>query len=324
VSACSHTCIIARHVDRNGRLREVLTHPGAAGSTLVLDRDVRTRRDLRLIAHLAADEPPVNALLTCREYLRNHRRLCRLLTAEDLVAGPIVQEAIAGELVDDRYGPAVGGDGPVGGETVELLDRYGYAYRLGCTYRLAARVNRSATTARRSSIPIMRWLRYSVGWGCGEQDADVDRSADESGTHAGEHVCVRDVVGAIESYQPVRALTTAALTRCQGRSDISTSILRAELERIDSSRIVLNRGLREAVLAVVSAQGLTMSEITARCGRCKRDTRGNCHGDTSWLARRIGLVPEGGRDRPTPWVHSDVLALIAREGLGISPREVEL
>ncbi len=28
--------------------------------------------------------------------------------------------------------------------------------------------------------------------------------------------------------------------------------------------------------------------------------------------------------RPTPWVHSDVLGLIAREGLRISPREVEL
>jgi hypothetical protein len=31
-----------------------------------------------------------------------------------------------------------------------------------------------------------------------------------------------------------------------------------------------------------------------------------------------------GKPRPTPWVHSDVLALIARDGLGISPREVEL
>jgi len=27
---------------------------------------------------------------------------------------------------------------------------------------------------------------------------------------------------------------------------------------------------------------------------------------------------------PTPWVHSDVLALIARRGLGLSPREVEV
>jgi len=27
---------------------------------------------------------------------------------------------------------------------------------------------------------------------------------------------------------------------------------------------------------------------------------------------------------PKPWVSSDVLAVIAREGLGIAPREVEL
>ena len=38
---------------------------------------------------------------------------------------------------------------------------------------------------------------------------------------------------------------------------------------------------------------------------------------------RLGMMPEGGRARPTPWVHSDVLALIARDGLGLSPREVE-
>jgi hypothetical protein len=78
------------------------------------------------------------------------------------------------------------------------------------------------------------------------------------------------------------------------------------------------------VLAAIGKRSLTMSEITIRCGRFKRDARGNCHGDTSWLARRIGLAPENGRGAPTPWVHSDVLALVARQGLGISPREVEL
>jgi hypothetical protein len=67
-----------------------------------------------------------------------------------------------------------------------------------------------------------------------------------------------------------------------------------------------------------------MSEIAMRCGRVKRDSAGNESGETSWLARRLGILPEGGRDTPTPWVHSDVLALIARLGLGISPREVEV
>jgi len=61
-----------------------------------------------------------------------------------------------------------------------------------------------------------------------------------------------------------------------------------------------------------------------RCGRVKRDRRGNVSGETSWLARRLGLLPEGGERVPTPWIHSEVLALIARRGLGLCPREVEL
>ena len=35
-------------------------------------------------------------------------------------------------------------------------------------------------------------------------------------------------------------------------------------------------------------------------------------------------TPEAGQDQPTRWVHSDVLALIARDGLAMSPNEVEL
>jgi hypothetical protein len=67
-----------------------------------------------------------------------------------------------------------------------------------------------------------------------------------------------------------------------------------------------------------------MSEIALRCGIVKRDRRGKVSGETSWLARRIGIMPEGGETEITPWIHSDVLAVIARKGLGISPREVEL
>jgi len=90
------------------------------------------------------------------------------------------------------------------------------------------------------------------------------------------------------------------------------------------SPIVLNRGLREAVLAAVKGGGLSMSEIAMRCGRSKRDANGSESGETSWLARRIGILPEGGQQTPTPWVSSDVLALIARDGLAIAPHEVEL
>jgi hypothetical protein len=67
-----------------------------------------------------------------------------------------------------------------------------------------------------------------------------------------------------------------------------------------------------------------MSEIAIRCGRVKHDSRGNESGETSWLARRLGLLPEGGQSTPTPWIHSEVLGLIARQGLGMAPREVEL
>jgi hypothetical protein len=67
-----------------------------------------------------------------------------------------------------------------------------------------------------------------------------------------------------------------------------------------------------------------MSEIAIRCGRIKRDRNGNASGETSWLARRLGIMPEGGCTAPTPWIHTDVLALIARCGLGVAPREVEL
>jgi hypothetical protein len=105
---------------------------------------------------------------------------------------------------------------------------------------------------------------------------------------------------------------------------VSTAVLHEQLERVRESPVVLNRKLRLAVLAAGERRDLSMSEIALRCGRIKRDCRGKCSGETSWLARRVGLMPESGSGRPTPWVHSDVLALIARNGLGISPREVEL
>ncbi len=97
-----------------------------------------------------------------------------------------------------------------------------------------------------------------------------------------------------------------------------------EHERLAGSPIVLNRGLREAVQRELRLGVLSMSEIALRCGRAKRDRRGNSSGETSWLARRIGQKPEGAEQRPCPWIHSDVLALIARDGLSISPNEVEL
>jgi hypothetical protein len=140
-----------------------------------------------------------------------------------------------------------------------------------------------------------------------------------------EAVSLREAIGTVQSYEPLCTLTRSALARAErDPSRISTSILRAELTRVLESPIVLNRALREVVLDRVANGGVSMSEIAIRCGRVKRDARGRVTGETSWLSRRIGLLPEGGQAEPTRWVHTDVLALIAREGLGIAPREVEL
>jgi hypothetical protein len=136
-------------------------------------------------------------------------------------------------------------------------------------------------------------------------------------------VTLRQVIGALQSYEPARTQTAQALQRHDG-DGISVTCLRGEFDRMTSSSIVLNRRLREAMLASMQRERLTLSEIAIRCGRIKRDENGNESGETSWLARRVGMLPEGGREAPTPWVSSEVLALIARDGLGLAPREVEL
>jgi len=157
------------------------------------------------------------------------------------------------------------------------------------------------------SIPELRWTRAGT----------EDMSAVST-------VSLRAAIAMLESYEPLCRQTREALAHHDEDAGVSRSVLRTELARVLRSPIVLNRGLREAVLERVRREETTMSEIAIRCGRLKRDARGNRCGETSWLARRIGLLPEGGRRVPTPWVHSDVLALIARDGLGIAPREVEL
>lgn len=170
----------------------------------------------------------------------------------------------------------------------------------GCLHALRA-------VPSRMSIPELRWTR-----------ADPRRDGEPA------PVSLRSAIALIESYEPFCTYTREAIARHERDDALSTSVIRTELARVLRSPIVLNRGLREAVLARISCEEMTMSEIAIRCGRLKCDARGNRSGETSWLARRIGLLPEGGQSAPTPWVHTDVLALIAREGLGIAPREVEL
>jgi hypothetical protein len=310
--------VLGRYTDPRGRLREVLARVGCAGSVLVIDRDARTLGDRRLVAHLGADEPAENAALICRHYLRDTAgRRCRPVSAEDLRAPDPISDCApdtVSDCVPDQFADAPDQTADTPDRAADLtLDRASarashmalppaqLVGRHGRCFRLGLRKSRL-------SIPELRWLSLAP-----------DEHEQEP-----RPVSVRDVVACLESYEPARARTVRALSRHRADPAVSVAVLRAELERMDASRIVLNRGLRDAVLRTVRAEELSMSEIALRCGRVKYDARGNASGETSWLARRVGISPEGGELEPTPWVHSEVLALIARAGLGISPREVEL
>jgi hypothetical protein len=260
--------------------REVVSLQRPDGSTLVVDYQLGTLSDGRLVAHLAPDEPPENAQIVCELYLADDTKgRCHAVTREDF------------DLTRHATPPPSGADAPTAVDAVK--DAEGHVYRI-----------RELPTLE--TMGELRWTRSR-----------------EPGREFGfDAVSFRDVVGAVEAYEPARTITTQALTRHSG--NLSTRRLREEYERLIGSPIVLNRGLREAVQRELRVGVLSMSEIALRCGRVKRDTRGNISGETSWLARRIGQMPEGGEQKPGPWIHSDVLALIARDGLGVCPREVEL
>ena len=276
---------LGEYRDRGGRVRELAACDGAEGSVLVVDRDALTLSDGRLVAHLAEDEPAGNAELVCKRYVED-------LTGSTYRARPLTpDDLIALPLAAERSGPV--------GFVLEadvLAAPSGGRYRLGLL-------------DGSRSLRELRWTH--------EPAPDTSESRRRM-------VSLRDVVAALEDYEPACSITRAALDAHDGDRSVSCASLRAEHVRLGASPIVLNRLLREAVLATLSRGNVSMSEIAMRCGRIKLDARGNASGETSWLARRIGLLPEGGAARPTPWIHSEVLGLIARTGLGLSPREVEL
>ena len=235
--------------------REVVSLQRPDGSTLVVDYQLGTLSDGRLVAHLAPDEPPENAQIVCELYLADDAKgRCRAVTREN-------STSLATPLP-----PASGGDSPNGRRCRERRRR--------------PRLPHPRASDARDDGGAARWTRSR-----------------EPGREFGfDAVSFRDVVAAVEAYEPARTITTQALTRCA--RNLSTRRLREEYERLIGSPIVLNRGLREAVLREVPLGELSMSEIALRCGRVKRDTRGNASGETSWLARRIGQMPEGGEDGP--------------------------
>ncbi len=274
-----------RAPDRSAR--ELVRIAAAAGSTLVIDRRALDAGDPRLVAHLAADEPAGNARIVCACYLAERRapRPCALPRAL--------------EQDDLRVAPFADPPSPT-------RDRCAAA---ACSSTATAADIASPRSQRRCS-------RSPSCAGCANRRAGVHGPA--------ELVSVRDVTGALQAYEPVRTLSAEAVARHRDDEQVSVAVLRAELARVAASPIVLNRRLRERVAQSLVRDGLSMSEVALRCGRVKRDRRGNVSGETSWLARRLGLLPEGGERVPTPWIHSAVLALIARRGLGLCPREVEL
>ena len=279
---------LGSYLDRGGKRREVVAYRGPGQSTLVIDHEQGTRADCRLVAHLAADEPFANARMVASVYVADARRpRCRRVTREDLEVAPAT-ELHAGRIIDSDAVPEGGAD--------VLVDRHGRVYRL----ELAASTH--------MKIPQARWHSYPP----------------EGHEGPAAIVSLRTVIGALEDYEPARALTCDWLVAYDEDPAVSTTALHGELRRVFSSSIVLNRRLREVVRESVAANGVSYSQLAMLCGRIKRDARGNLSGDTSWLRRRIGVIPEGGKATPCCWVHSDVLALIASRALGISPREAEL
>ncbi len=281
---------LGTYTDGSGHVREIVCLSGAGGTRLLVDRVPASLRDARLLAHLAADEPAENARAVCAMYLAGaHRRPCRPLTAEDFLA-PSGEGASIPATAATGAREANSDTAP----DAELVDRRGSSYRL-------------EASVDSGSIAQLRWRRYAP-------------ARHRERPHV---VSLREVIGALESYEPALTLTLSAIAHHQHDRDVSVALLRAEHERATASPIVLNRGLREAVQQLLARGEVSVSEIAIRCGRVKRGPRGSVSGETSWLARRIGQLPDAGHSEPTPWVHTDVLALIAR-ALGVSPREVEL
>ncbi len=283
---CERAPCLGRYVEHETqRVRELISVSRPDGSVFVVDRLARTASDGLVVAHLAASEPPENAGIIAEMYLADGERRGRCrLLSTEDLAGTRPAPVSASTSTTSTVL-----------EHTPLLDGEGYCFRL-----------RELATGR--SVPELRWAR--------------SRLHDEQ--HPPELVTLRDVVARLEDYEPARALTIEALAVYRADSSCSTCALDGELQRLEGSILVLNRGLREAVLTAVKHRGMTMSEIALRCGRTRRDRSGRANGETSWLARRIGQAPESGDEHASPWVQSDVLALIAREGLRVCPCEVEL
>jgi hypothetical protein len=264
--------VLGRYTDWNGCSREVVAQPGWAGSVLVVDLDVGRRGDGRLVAHLAADEPAENAELVCDRYLEDARSgRCRCRL---LTPEDCLTAPFAEECDAELEEASLKVD-------AESCDRDGRSYRL-------------ELLRTGMSIPELRWCQQPPK---GAESMPQPLSA-------------REAIAALESYEPVLTATRRALALHRGNTEVSTTVLRAELDRVQGSPIVLNRRLRKTVLATIEQQELSMSEIAIRCGRVKRAGVALlmlsilCRGRCGWSRRRGSCVMwsfgcAGGRPIPS-------------------------
>jgi hypothetical protein len=66
----------------------------------------------------------------------------------------------------------------------------------------------------------------------------------------------------------------------------------------------------------------SLAEIAARCGRVEIAANGSAKGESSWVARRVGLAGDG-HGAPRRWIDVDVLAQIAA-AISLTAADVEL
>ncbi len=230
------------------------------------------------------DDPRLVAHLPADEPPANAQLVCAMYLKDENRRCRCLQasDLDATPLISERARPL----GPP-----EVTDKDGHIYRLG--------ISAACTPPNQLS-----WWRLGI--------TPWDRP---------EAVSVRELIGTLENYEPVRSMTLRAIANV--KEGLSTTRLCEQVERACNGPMVLNRGLREAVQRAIEREGINPSAIAIRCGRFRRDAKGNISGETSWLMRRIGLRAEAGKNTPSAWVRNDVLAHIAREGLRIDPREVE-
>jgi hypothetical protein len=98
---------------------------------------------------------------------------------------------------------------------------------------------------------------------CGKPYRELRWTRCAPGATDEQPICLRELLAELQAYEPARSLTLDAIARHEDDASVSVCRLRAELQRLDASPIVLNTRLREAVLRR-AASGDSLSQIALR------------------------------------------------------------